>query len=32
LLIREGALTPDFDDELVAKSCVVRQGEVLLKT
>jgi H+-translocating NAD(P) transhydrogenase subunit alpha len=32
LLIRDGALKPDFDDELVAKSCVVRQGEVLLKT
>ncbi|QAU23046.1 NAD(P) transhydrogenase subunit alpha [Dyella sp. M7H15-1] len=32
LLIRDGALKPDFDDELVAKSCVVRQGEVLFKT
>jgi H+-translocating NAD(P) transhydrogenase subunit alpha len=32
LLIRDGALKPDFEDELVAKSCVVRQGEVLLKT
>ncbi|GGA07950.1 NAD(P) transhydrogenase subunit alpha [Dyella caseinilytica] len=31
LLIRDGALKPDFDDELVAKSCVVRQGEILLK-
>ena len=26
LLLREGALTPDFDDELVGKSCVVRAG------
>lgn len=32
LLIREDGLKPDFDDELVAKSCVVRQGEVLFKT
>jgi NAD(P) transhydrogenase subunit alpha len=29
LLIRDGALQPDFDDELVAKSCVVRNGETL---
>jgi H+-translocating NAD(P) transhydrogenase subunit alpha len=29
LLIRDGALKPDFDDELVAKSCVTRNGEVL---
>ena len=28
LLVREGALSPDFDDELVAKSCVVRVGKV----
>lgn len=31
LLIRDGALKPDFDDELVAKSCVTRNGEVLFK-
>jgi H+-translocating NAD(P) transhydrogenase subunit alpha len=29
LLIRDDALKPDFDDELVAKSCVARNGEVL---
>ncbi|RUL69723.1 NAD(P) transhydrogenase subunit alpha [Dyella choica] len=29
LLVRDGALRPDFDDELVAKSCVTRNGEVL---
>ena len=29
LLVRDGALQPDFDDELVAKSCVTRQGEIL---
>ncbi|RDS83097.1 NAD(P) transhydrogenase subunit alpha [Dyella monticola] len=29
LLIRETALQPDFDDELVAKSCVTRGGEAL---
>jgi H+-translocating NAD(P) transhydrogenase subunit alpha len=27
LLLKDGALAPDFDDELVAKSCVVRAGE-----
>jgi len=26
-----GALVPDFGDELVAKSCLVRAGEVLFK-
>ncbi|GLQ97049.1 NAD(P) transhydrogenase subunit alpha [Dyella mobilis] len=31
LLIRDGALRPDFDDELVAKSCLVRDGEILFK-
>ncbi|GLQ47603.1 putative NAD(P) transhydrogenase, alpha1 subunit PntAA [Dyella lipolytica] len=31
LLIRDGALQPDFNDELVAKSCVTRHGEVLFK-
>jgi len=29
LLLKDGALQPDFDDELVAKSCLVRSGEVL---
>jgi H+-translocating NAD(P) transhydrogenase subunit alpha len=29
LLIHDGALKPDFEDELVAKSCLVRGGEVL---
>lgn len=29
LLLKDGALAPDFDDELVAKSCVVRAGETL---
>jgi NAD(P) transhydrogenase subunit alpha len=28
LLVKEGALAPDFDDDLVAKSCVTRGGEV----
>jgi NAD(P) transhydrogenase subunit alpha len=27
LLVRDGALQPDFEDELVAKSCLVRAGE-----
>lgn len=27
LLLKDSALAPDFDDELVAKSCVVRAGE-----
>lgn len=31
LLLRDGGLSPDFDDELVAKSCLTRQGEVLFK-
>lgn len=31
LLVKDGALAPDFDDELLAKSCVTRAGEVLLK-
>ena len=30
LLLRDGVLQPDFDDELVAKSCVTRKGEVVL--
>jgi NAD(P) transhydrogenase subunit alpha len=30
LLVRDGALQPDFDDELVAKSCVTRSGEALV--
>jgi NAD(P) transhydrogenase subunit alpha len=28
LLLRDGALNPDFDDDLVGKSCVVRAGKV----
>lgn len=31
LLVKDGALKPDFEDELVAKSCVVRDGEVVFK-
>jgi H+-translocating NAD(P) transhydrogenase subunit alpha len=31
LLLREGALQPDFNDELVAKSCLTRTGEVLFQ-
>ncbi|HET7300287.1 MAG TPA: NAD(P)(+) transhydrogenase (Re/Si-specific) subunit alpha, partial [Oleiagrimonas sp.] len=31
LLAKDGEPKPDFDDELVAKSCVVRGGEVVLK-
>ena len=31
LLVKDGEVKPDFDDELVAKSCVVRSGEVRLK-
>lgn len=31
LLLKDGALAPDFDDELVAKSCVVRAGEAVFK-
>jgi NAD(P) transhydrogenase subunit alpha len=27
LLVREGALAPDFDDELISKSCVSHAGE-----
>jgi len=27
LLVRDGALKPDFDDELVAKSCLSHAGE-----
>lgn len=27
LLITDGALAPDFDDEVVAASCVSREGE-----
>ena len=27
LLITDGALAPDFDDEVVAASCVTREGE-----
>lgn len=28
LMLKEGTLTPDFDDELIAKTCVVNAGEV----
>jgi NAD(P) transhydrogenase subunit alpha len=31
LLLKDAALQPDFGDELVAKSCLVRAGEVLFK-
>jgi len=31
LLGKDGEARPDFDDELVAKSCVVRSGEVVFK-
>lgn len=29
LVVKEGALTPDFDDEIVAGTCVVRAGQVI---
>lgn len=32
LLIRDSSLHPDFDDELIAKSCICRAGEVLFKS
>jgi NAD(P) transhydrogenase subunit alpha len=28
LLIKDGALAPDFDDELVAKTCLTHAGDV----
>ncbi|MGP1664364.1 MAG: NAD(P)(+) transhydrogenase (Re/Si-specific) subunit alpha, partial [Rhodanobacter sp.] len=28
LLLRDGVLQPDFDDELVARSCLAHAGEV----
>lgn len=28
LLVRDDALSPDFEDELVARSCIVHEGEV----
>ena len=31
LLVKDDAVKPDFEDELVAKSCVVRGGEVVFK-
>ncbi|HXS73377.1 MAG TPA: NAD(P) transhydrogenase subunit alpha [Rhodanobacteraceae bacterium] len=31
LLVKDGDLKPDFQDELVAKSCVARGGEVVFK-
>ena len=32
LLVKDDAVKPDFEDELVAKSCVVRASEVVFKT
>jgi NAD(P) transhydrogenase subunit alpha len=29
LIVTEGQLRPDFDDEIVVGSCVVRAGEVV---
>jgi len=29
LVVKEGELTPDFDDEIVAGTCVVRAGQVI---
>jgi proton-translocating NAD(P)+ transhydrogenase subunit alpha len=29
LLVRDGALAPDFDDEIVSGTCVVREGNVV---
>jgi NAD(P) transhydrogenase subunit alpha len=29
LVIADGAWKPDFEDELVAKTCVARDGEVV---
>jgi NAD(P) transhydrogenase subunit alpha len=29
LLVKDGQLAPDFDDEIVAGTCVVRDGEVV---
>ncbi|BFI96875.1 MAG: Re/Si-specific NAD(P)(+) transhydrogenase subunit alpha [Rhodanobacter sp.] len=31
LLLKDGALVPDFEDELVAKSCVVRDGAAVFQ-
>jgi len=31
LLVKDGELKPDFQDELVAKSCIARGGEVVFK-
>ena len=28
-MMRDGALAPDFDDEIVAGTCVVREGTVV---
>lgn len=30
LLVREGALQPDYDDELVSKTCLTHGGEIML--
>jgi NAD/NADP transhydrogenase alpha subunit len=32
LVVKEGELTPDFDDEIVIGTCVVRAGQVVDKT
>ena len=32
LVVKEGELTPDFDDEIVIGTCVVRAGQVIEKT
>jgi NAD(P) transhydrogenase subunit alpha len=32
LVVKEGQLTPDFDDEIVAGTCVVRAGQVIDRT
>ncbi len=32
LVVKEGELTPDFDDEIVIGTCVVRAGQVIDKT
>jgi len=27
LMIKDGALAPDFDDEVISASCVTREGQ-----
>ena len=29
LMVKDGQLAPDWDDEIVAGSCVTREGQVL---